>query len=300
VNELREKAEEIAREELENVKEVEEIHGGLMSHTFSVSAAGKDYILQMTSESEPHELENCIRSFEFLSGTVPVPEPVTGEVREHGGVHYTIVEKVKGETLETGQEIDEAAGEILAKIHESRSFDRPGWIAWKNSEPFVQGFPDDSLRGRIREVAEGWKEFFKEQEIEWLTDACDTVLENLHVVPDDFTPVLVHHDFNPGNIMVHEGDITAVLDFDYAHASHDVRDLAKAANKFHIRGGNREDLYRGYRNVRAPDKFDETIDFYLLETLLDEIGGMMDLDHIDREEAEEYRDEIRRLSKNLR
>ena len=292
-------AREIAEYELGEIESVEEVHGGLMSHTFRVQTSGKDYILQINSETDPHELENCLRSFSFLSGGIPVPEPVTDGVETHGDLHYTIVTELSGDTLQPDEELTRESGRLLAQIHESRVFEEPGWIDWEDGEPEVVGFPDDSLRRRIQEVLKDWRQFFVSLDAGWLVDATDTALENLDTVPEDFTPVLVHHDFNPGNILVEDGEITGILDFDYTHSSHSVRDIAKASNKFWIRGGDRETFYSGYSEIREPERFEETIDFYLLETFLDELGGMMDLDHLSLDEAEEYRDEVERLAENI-
>ena len=292
-------AREIAEDELGEIKGIEEIHGGLMSHTFRVNTAGKTFILQISSETDPHELENCLRTFSFLSEEIPVPKPVTDGVQKYRDLHYTIVTELAGDTLQPNEELTRESGRLLAQIHDSRGFEEPGWIDWDDGKPEVVGFPDDSLRRRIEEVLKDWRQFFVSLDAGWLVEATNTALDNMEKIPEDFQPVLVHHDFNPGNILVEDGEINGVLDFDYAHSSHSVRDIAKAANKFWIRGGRREDFYQGYREVRDPELFEDTIDFYLLETFLDELGGMMDLDHISLEEAEEHRDEVERLVENL-
>lgn len=275
-----------------------------MSETYLIELEDQGYILQMADNTEAHELENCLRSFIFLKDSqVPVPEVFTQEVRKLNSRSYTIVEKLLGKTRESevSSEESELAGACLAHIHEAKKFDEPGWIEWEDGEPVVVGFPGNSLRSRVEEVMEKRLGFFQKQEIDWLAEVTERFLDiHIEKVPGDFEPVFVHHDHNPGNILFHKGEITGVLDFDYAHSSHAQRDLAKAANKFWFRGGDREALYKGYSSVREiGGYFDQNRPVYLLESLIDELGVMIDLDHMKTEEAKHYRKEIERIENQI-
>ena len=301
---MRNKVKEICREEFENEpSEIEEIEGGLNSHTFRVSVDDEKYIFQIGETAEPHELENCVKSFEFLEDSdVPVPRVVRG-LKEKDSIYYTIVEFIEGDTL--GDEFTsseaEKAGEILGKIHNFHSFSEAGWIEWDNGEPVVTGFPGNSLRIRIKQLMSERTEFFEDRGLEKLAGFARRFRDRqVEKVPEDFNPVFVHHDFNPGNTLAKNGEITAILDFDYAHSSHPHRDLAKASNKFWLRKGDREDLYRGYRKEREIGRsFRKNEPLFRLESLLDEIGGMLDHDAITEEEAQAYLDELERLENQI-
>ncbi|MFO7794108.1 MAG: aminoglycoside phosphotransferase family protein [Candidatus Nanohaloarchaea archaeon] len=301
---MKEKVSEICLKYLDSEpSEVEEIEGGLNSHTYRVSVEDSDYIIQVGEASEPHELKNCVKSFEFLKESdVPVPEVVSG-LKEHESLYFTIVEFIEGETLGedfTGSEA-EKAGKILAKIHSFREFDEAGWIEWKENEPEVTGFDEDSLKNRIRQLMEERAELFEERGLDELAKVANQFSNKYYQrIPENFRPVFVHHDFNPGNILAKDGEITAVLDLDYAHSSHPQRDLAKASNKFWLRGGDREDFYRGYKQVREIDEsYSENEPLFQLESLLDEIAAMLDHEHITEEQARSYLDEIQRLESEL-
>ena len=301
---MKDKVEEICIEEFGNKpSEIEKIEGGLNSYTFKICVNDRNLIFQIGETAEPHELENCVKAFEFLEDSdVPVPEVVKG-LNEKDSMYYTVVEFVDGDTL--GDEFTsseaEKAGEILGKIHNFHSFSEAGWIEWENGEPVVTGFPGNSLRTRIQQLMSERTEFFEDRGLEELAGFARRFRDrHVEEVPEDFVPVFLHHDFNPGNILAKNGEITSVLDFDYAHSSHPHRDLAKASNKFWLRKGDREDLYRGYRKERKiEESFKKNEPIFQLESLIDEIAAMLDHDAITEKQARAYIDELERLENEL-
>ncbi len=145
-------------------------------------------------------------------------------------------------------------------------------------------------------------EFFKKEDIDWLADVTENFLENyIDLIPTNFEPVFVHHDYNPGNILAENGKIKGIVDFDYAHASHGQRDLVKAANNFWIREDvDREHLYEGYREVRELDRsFKENEPVYRLETLIDILKGMMEHNVMTLKEAQKYEKNIGNMVQEL-
>lgn len=297
---------EIARREFGEVPDsVDEIVGGVMNKTFKLVYSNKNYILQVNEKTEAHEMENCLNCFKYFQDTeVPVPDTITDRVKEYDSGLYIIVEDLKAETLneDITPENTRISGRYLAYIHGSQSFDKAGWWEWKEGEPQVRGFPDDSLKCRIEDNLEGNLDYFREEGIEWLAEATERFLEDyIEKVPDDFEPVFVHHDYNPGNILVEDGEITGILDFDYAHSSHGQRDLVKAANNFWIRGKvDRKHIYEGYSEVRElDDSFDQNEPLYRLETLIDILKGYIEHNQITVEDAREYKSNINDIEEEL-
>lgn len=285
---------------------VEEIVGGLMNKTLRLKYGEESYILQINEKTEAHEMENNLNCFKFFKDSkVPVPDTVTDGVREYDSSHYIIVEDLKADALneDIKPENTRASGRYLAYIHDSKSFEKAGWWEWENEEPNVIGFPDNSLKGRIKSNLEDNLEFFKDEGIEWLIEISERFLDDyIELVPTDFEPVFVHHDYNPGNILVEDGKIVGILDFDYAHSSHGQRDLVKAANNFWMRGGvKREDIYKGYREVRELDEsFEENEPIYKLETLIDVLKAMIELENMSVAEAQKYEPHIKEIEESLK
>ncbi len=289
----------------ENLCSMEEIVGGVMNKTFRLRYRESSYILQIDGSAEVHEMENNLNCFQYLRDSrVPVPRTVTDQIREADSRYYVIVEDLEAESLneDITAEKTRSAGRYLAHIHNSKSFDKAGWWEWKNSEPEVIGFPGGSLRGRIEDNLEDNLGYFTEEGIDWLAEVSERFLDDyLGLVPTDLKPVFVHHDYNPGNILV-DGEIVGVLDFDYAHSSHGQRDLFKSANNFWIRGDvAREQIYKGYREVREPEEsFEENEPLYRLETLIDILRSYIQHDQITAEEAQKYSPHLSKAESDLR
>ena len=300
------KINEIAERELEEQPEsVEEIVGGLMNKTLRLKYGEESYILQVNDKTEAHEMENNLNCFKFFKDSrLPVPVTVTDEVKEYDSSHYIIVEDLKADSLneDISPENSRASARYLAYIHDYKSFEKAGWWDWEDGKPEIIGFPDGSLKGRIRDNLEDNLEFFREEDIDWLVEVAERFLNDyMDLVPTEFEPVFVHHDYNPGNILVENSEVVGILDFDYAHASHGQRDLVKAANNFWLRGGvERQDIYDGYREVQELDEsFEENEPVYRLETLIDVLKAMLELDNMTVEEAQEYRDNIEKTEEKI-
>jgi aminoglycoside phosphotransferase (APT) family kinase protein len=297
---------EVAEREFgEEPDSVEEIVGGVMNKTLRLKYGEESYILQINESTEAHEMENNLNCFQYFQDSeVPVPQIVTEEVREYDSSLYIIVEDLKAETLneDITPEKTRDSGKYLAYIHSSQSFDKAGWWEWEDGEPEVIGFPDDSLKGRIEDNLEDNLEYFREEGIDWLVEVSERFLDDyLGLIPTNFEAVFVHHDYNPGNILVEDGEIVGILDFDYAHSSHGQRDLVKAANNFWIRGKvDRENIYEGYREVGELDEsFNQNEPLYRLETLIDILKGFIEHDQITVEEAQEYESHISEIEEEL-
>lgn len=297
---------EIAESEFgEKPDSLEEIVGGVMNQTFRLNYGDKSYILQVNEKTEAHEMKNCLNCFQFFKdGKVPVPDTITDTVKEHESSHYIIVEDLKSDSLneDINPENSRTAGRYLAYIHDSKSFEEAGWWTWEESETQVVGFPNNSLKSRIEDNLESNLEYFKEENIEWLIEISERFLnEYLDLVPTDFKPVFVHHDYNPGNILAKDGEIKGILDFDYAHSSHGQRDLVKAANNFWIRGEvNRKHIYEAYREVRELDEtFWKNEPLYRLETLIDILKSFIEHDQITVEKAKDYKSDLKDVEKEI-
>lgn len=297
---------DIAEKELgETPDSIDEIIGGVMNNTLRLKYGEESFILQINKSTERHEMENCLNCFQFFKDSkVPVPEIITEEVKEYESGLYVIVEDLKATTV--NEDITESAtkisGKYLAYIHDSKSFEKAGWWDWENGEPTVIGFPGDSLKSRIRNNLEDNLEFFREENIDWLAEVTERFLDSyIENVPTGFEPVFVHHDYNPGNILVENGEIKGILDFDYAHASHAQRDLVKAANNFWIRGDvDRKNIYEGYREVRKLDEFfKQNEPLYRLETLIDILKAMIEFDQMSIKEVKRYQPDINEVEEEL-
>lgn len=128
-------------------------------------------------------------------------------------------------------------GEALARIHAMPTADLP---------PLRRGGPSAELQFQLdlhrshRTVRPVFELAFQ-----WLRQHC----------PNDVAPVLVHGDFRNGNLMVDEGGLAGVLDWELAHLGDPMEDLGwLCVNSWRFGAldlpvggfGTRDDLFEGY------------------------------------------------------
>jgi aminoglycoside phosphotransferase (APT) family kinase protein len=180
---------------------------------------------------------------------VPVPD-IRHLLRPEVGLGQGFVmERLSGETL--GRRIVRDArlanarrllarqcGEALARIHAMPTDGLPNTLR--------RGGPSAELQYRMElHRSHGTTRPVFELAFQWLREYC----------PDDVTPVLVHGDFRNGNLMVGEGGLVGVLDWELAHLGDPMEDLGwLCVNSWRFGSvdwpvggfGTREDLFEGY------------------------------------------------------
>lgn len=146
-----------------------------------------------------------------------VPVPPVLAAGTHGGVGYTLTGYVPGADLherfvdldpETRRELARWFGSALARLHEAFEFDGYG--------------PLKRVHGRFNTTRPDWVPWFRDyaqQAIDRLPGAFDPVRDEFETatvrIPDaDPTARLFPWDLRPGNALVVDGSITAVLDWE--------------------------------------------------------------------------------------
>ena len=284
----------------ENIEKIEE---GLIHETFSIKVDGKDFILQFSGKDEENHspLEHCLQMYNLLEDTVPVPEPVTGEVQVLDGQEYIIVEKIEGESGEQNIDPEKTfnAGKTLGKIHSYTELGKEGWIKPGRDKTEVTKFKEKTLKRKKLSELEGKIEVFEEKGLENLAEKLKAFTESFgEVFPQEFRPVLVHDDFTPDNTIFQGNEVSGVIDMDYAYSGLDVRNLVKSGNAYwmHDPGADwdiRETFYEGYREERdLPENFETLEKFFRVETLAHLVAGMLELDELSKREKHFYRKEL--------
>ncbi|MFB6208686.1 MAG: aminoglycoside phosphotransferase family protein [Candidatus Nanohaloarchaea archaeon] len=304
---MKDRIKEILDEDLvEHAESIEEISTGLIHKSFRIDIADSSYIIQLSplgEEEENSDLSHCLNCYRYFQNSdIPVPEVFTEEIKDYGDFSYIIVREIKGESLKNdlSPENVRTAGKYLAKIHNSKSFETSGWIGFENEGIKEYGFPDsEDLSERILKKLREKKEIYRRERMDSVVDAIEKFVEKRgDDLPREFTPVLLHNDYTPDNLLFKNGELTAVLDWDYVYSGHAQRDLVKAANGFwmHDIGANwdiREALYNGYSEVRELDaSFEKNESLYRFDTLVRLVAGIIELKGMDEREKELYGEEI--------
>jgi aminoglycoside phosphotransferase (APT) family kinase protein len=152
----------------------------------------------------------------LVQGLVPVPEQLAG------GAGWAIFEFLEGTLLAQSPELSGAAAAALARIASVR-LPAAGWIQADGSvTPFEfggeeGGFVEQVLRRPEVETRLG------EERIRGIRDTLSREAGRLEELGAETR--LVHGDFNPTNILVREGRITGVLDWEFSHAGTPYMDI---------------------------------------------------------------------------
>lgn len=292
----------LTRRELgETPTRVRRIEEGLLHETYELQCDSGEYVLQFASDSTADRRDDLARGlywYLLLADTeVPVPEAVTETVREFARRTYSLVEKLPGTT--GGRDISpgrvRSAGRSLAKIHDARQFDEAGWLRFDGRTPTVQPFDEGSLGRWIQQTVQRRAGLLREAGLDTAASAIQRLFDRRGgELPTDFQPVLCHGDYSPDNVLFDGATVTGVLDFDRSYAGHDQRDVVHSANAFWMHDpcvdwDVRAAFYDGYRTERELDgSFRDTETLYRVETLLQPVAGMYELDELSAYEAAFY------------
>ena len=152
---------------------------------------------------------------DLVSEQVPVPQEL------HRGEDWSVFSFIEGEMLEDVPQHSRSAAEVLARLS-SINFDSPGWI---NADGSLSPFPFGGVRGFIAEAQDkaevrGWIGEEAVGRIEQIVKAESGRLEEL-----ESDCRLVHGDFNPTNILISDGGVSGVLDWEYCHSGTPYMDI---------------------------------------------------------------------------
>jgi histidinol-phosphatase len=146
-------------------------------------------------------------------------------------------------------------GRLLAELHEhtaalaGRLGQRPGWCR-------LDEFLTAPRPGGDRTMVELLPDFERAFGAAgtWLRRLADEVHERLSAASIESCPrVVAHGDFGPGQVLVRDGHLGAVLDWDFTHVDLRVADLAVAGALARPTMARAEAFLRGYLDVAGPD-----------------------------------------------
>jgi len=146
---------------------------------------------------------------------VPVPQEI------HRGENWSVFSFMDGELLERLPQHSGAAAEALAKIS-SIVFQEPGWI---DSDGSVSPFPFGGVRGFIAESLDkaGVRAWIGEESVVRIEQIIKVESGRLEELESECG--LVHGDFNPTNILISNGAVSGVLDWEYCHSGTPYMDI---------------------------------------------------------------------------
>lgn len=149
-------------------------------------------------------------------------------------------------------------GQYLGELHTRIGFDTVGTLCATDESRGIAIEPADSWPTFLRSLMDGWTSTLDGGRFDDLIPTFETVAADCATYVDEkIDPVLLHFDYRPANLIVKDGEIATILDWELARAGHNEYDFFKFEKNFllahfetpSIRDDLREFVYRGYRTV---------------------------------------------------
>jgi len=178
---------------------------------------GETVLARLYSENAQSSLAREKRIADLIASSIGNAVPIP-KMLDHGN-HWAVFEFAQGQLLESQPEHSRAAAQAIAQLTQIK-LDTVGWITETGDiAPF--DFGDDYYGSRLehKEV----RDWLGPERIPVLTKIL--VNETTRLTEIHEQPSLTHGDFNPTNILIHNGTVSAVLDWEYAHAGTPYMDI---------------------------------------------------------------------------
>lgn len=220
----------------------------------------KSMMVKFYDNFEKATMEKAVHNFFSKEGDVPVPEII--RFGEKAGKNFVLRRCVEGIDLDQhfdqygyDDELVYEAGRILALIHKTH-YDKKGVITPQFTVKEYPIFSNDELKGFIAVL----KPLLPEGVVQRLNE--------IHA--DDYFDVdhysLCHGDYAMKNMIVKDGEIKAILDFEWISSAPPMDDIASFEFFLELRGfeDGISSFRRGYRSVNPlPMKYEPNRDFYI-------------------------------------
>ena len=203
------------------IASVELFQGGKGNTNYKlVLTDGEAYVLRLYRTGNSRREA---KAMELVKDLVPVP------VEVDGGETWSLFAFLKGEHLEKVPQYSDAAAEALARIS-SVELESPGLV---NADGSISPFPWAGVKGFINQS------LANSEVRDWLgrdgVDAIRQVVnrESRRLSEIDAETRLVHGDFNPTNVLISDGLVSGILDWEYCHSGSTYMDIGNLLRHTH-------------------------------------------------------------------
>ncbi len=245
--------------------------GGFAHDTFFVDFKSESFVVKINglSSSEDEDWDASFATEPYIlelvreKTEVPVPEPVARDTtRSIIPEYYHIIRKVEGYSPSRDSsgtsfrnlgktdkgEIVRQIAENVAEIHNNVKFSGFGEIRLNEGDELTV------------ENEQSWPELFREITFFWIEklegdrfgdlmeDLKETVERNLHLLEDVSEPVLVHREIDDKNVLVKDGQLTSIVDWEYCIAGHHEFELAVTEGRMIESNFKTDEIWKSYRD----------------------------------------------------
>lgn len=196
--------------------------------TLVVDTGGREWVMREppmgTAAGSTHNLDREVRILRALAHTgVPVP-PIVGTGVSPAGTPFMVMERIVGSALETEEDARSLTG---AQRHALGTAVAATLAALHSLDPAILGIrvsTDPYLVRQIKRVTGAWDRVraLSRHDADW-TAVRDRLADRL---PENPPATIMHGDYRLSNLLVADGRITAVLDWELCTVGDPLADLA--------------------------------------------------------------------------
>ncbi|RAV08181.1 phosphotransferase family protein [Paenibacillus contaminans] len=201
------------------------------------------------------------RILEKLQQVLPVPKVLELWPGDESISGALLLSAIQGEPCsgEMDEKLAYEIGVCHAKLHEVTM---PGY-GYEVQDGF-RFLERNDWRLHIRNNFEKWKKPCQEiLEAGLFTRCVDYFDEAFHALPQQDGPCIVHMDFRPGNILLHDGKVAGIIDFESARGGSSEIDFTKVNHYiWEVYPHTRKPYIQGYESVRPIIDLDKVLPFY--------------------------------------
>ena len=217
------------------VQDLSPIDVGQMARVFSFTVNGMNYVARFTTKraAESIKKDRCIAD-RLASSIVPVPPIIHSGIS--GDLYYGIARRVPGAPLraihgEDNWSVVTSLIETLDAIHQEDVSDTTGYGMFDSEgegtfQQWTDFLMDVALEGGNGSFIGAWHHLFEDTFLDrtFFDLIYERMIELLPFCPEE--RFLVHADYAFGNVMVKDGEVTAVLDWANAMYGDFIYDVA--------------------------------------------------------------------------
>ena len=226
-----------------------------------------------------------------------------------GDTSYLAIEFCEGTvaadvTNEGARALLRALGRLVAIVHNAVGFSQAGNPVADDGSIRVDG-PGDWV-GTLEELLDAEAQILRDTPFESAANRAKSLLaDHTSTVEDPSTIRLLHTDLNPENVFVDsEGEISCVIDWEYATAGDPVWDVTSAEQTWFYEGpftsADRDALLEGYRAIRKlPAGYKRRRPLYLAFLSVGKMVGLAGGSEVDQGDVNASSERIQQLHRQF-
>ena len=210
---------------------------------------GTELILKISTR--PNDYLREVYFLNHLANTLPIPQiiqTVEPEKEIHGAILMQCLPGTLLKTTDLNDALSYEIGSYLARLHLNRTTGYGDLIEPENLKP-------DPRHHFTLKFEEGYAECADNLPKPLLENCRHYYLNHVHLLDSVDGPCMIHRDFRPGNLMIHNGKLQGIIDWASARASFAEDDFCPMEHgEWTANPASKKSFLEGYASIRpVPD-----------------------------------------------